>query len=158
VGGGGGVRGIAVVCALSWSCKCGTQKHSVEEVAGRGRLLIARVIPRPLSSPVGDRPIELVVQQIKEHSSFHAAAGMRAGGSVWCFQWRTAAPYWGLSVPFLFPLLLFVFPTALLWRRDHILTKRARAGRCPKCGYDLAGLNSGAFPECGKAAPPLPTT
>src|SRR5262245_55434305 len=58
------------------------------------------------------------------------------------WQWddpRSVLPRVLLVVPLWIPFLLFAFPTALLWRRDHILTraiKRARAGRCPKCNYD----------------------
>ena len=59
----------------------------------------------------------------------------------------TCIPLWILVV-------LSAVPTALLWRRDHILTKRARAGRCPKCNYDLSGLAAGAAcPECGPKPP-----
>ena len=42
-------------------------------------------------------------------------------------------------------LVLTALPTAVLWWRG-----RRRPGRCPECGYDLAGNTSGVCPECGR--------
>ena len=54
-----------------------------------------------------------------------------------------AVPYWLL-------LLLVAIPTALLFRRKR---SRHALGRCRRCGYDLAGNQSGRCPECGTVVP-----
>src|SRR5262245_5355066 len=61
------------------------------------------------------------------------------------WSWRLVADSNSLVVriPLWIPFLLCGIPTALLWRRDHVLTKRAR-GRCPKCDYDRSGLTHDA--------------
>jgi hypothetical protein len=72
---------------------------------------------------------------------------------LWKPLWRSDSSYYAIRIPLWIPFLLCAIPTALLWRRDHILTvggKRARAGRCPKCGYDRGGLTPDTpCPECG---------
>ncbi len=43
-------------------------------------------------------------------------------------------------------------PTVVIWIRDQSNLRRARNGNCVNCGFDLAGLSSGAvYPECGKS-------
>ena len=69
-------------------------------------------------------------------------AGVGVGGSTLYF----------VDVPLWCPALLFATPAFLLWR-SHIRTRRAirMASPCPKCGYSLTGLTTGApCPECGK--------
>lgn len=52
------------------------------------------------------------------------------------------------------PLLVAV-PTAYLWRRDLMASRRARAGACPSCGYNRLGLvPSAPCPECNAAVSP----
>ncbi len=53
--------------------------------------------------------------------------------------------YAGAVVPLWPPFLLCIFTIALLLRRSN----RSVVGRCPGCGYDLAGNTSGRCPECG---------
>ena len=48
-------------------------------------------------------------------------------------------------LPLWLPLLLIAAPTAWLWRTD----RRAKSWQCPKCRYDLRGLDGGVCPECG---------
>jgi hypothetical protein len=88
-------------------------------------------------------------------------AGLRKTGPQWDWsfaygRWdskRVAMTHWTIQSPLWIPFLLFAIPTALLWRRDHILTKRARANHCPKCEYDRVGLAAtDPCPECGTHA------
>ena len=49
-------------------------------------------------------------------------------------------------LPLWLPLLLIAAPTAWLWYPD----RRAKPWQCPKCRYDLRGLDGGVCPECGE--------
>jgi transposase InsO family protein len=94
----------------------------------------------------------------------YAASGYRSGPVVadrdrywWCVfggpatTIRAIIPLWLLLAPTL-------LATAAAWRLDAVARRRARAGRCPKCGYDRAGLAASAVcPECGSLpAEPAP--
>ena len=69
----------------------------------------------------------------------HAGSPPRSG-TVWI------VPLWA-------PFLLAAGATVLAWRLDTLARRRARAGFCPKCGYNRTGLAPGAVcPECGAAA------
>ena len=48
-------------------------------------------------------------------------------------------------IPLWLPLLLIATPTAYFWYTD----RRAKPWQCPKCRYDLRGLDGGVCPECG---------
>ena len=50
-----------------------------------------------------------------------------------------------LFIPLWLPLLLIAAPTAWLWWIDG----RPKPWQCPKCRYDLRGLDGGVCPECG---------
>ena len=54
-----------------------------------------------------------------------------------------------VAVDFHLPLgsvaILLTLPTAWLWYIDN----RAKPWQCPKCRYDLRGLDGGVCPECG---------
>ena len=50
-----------------------------------------------------------------------------------------------IGLPLWLPWLLIAAPTAWLWRTD----RRAKPWQCPKCRYDLRGLDAGVCPECG---------
>lgn len=55
----------------------------------------------------------------------------------------TSIPLWAFATP-------LALTTALLWRSELAARRRARAGLCPKCRYDLAANPNGApCPECG---------
>ncbi len=63
------------------------------------------------------------------------------------WQWR--AYRWGFCMPLWTLGATAGLPAAWLWRCD--LRARPRPGRCPSCGYSLAGLAEGSkCPECGK--------
>ncbi len=54
-------------------------------------------------------------------------------------------------IPSWLPFLLAALPTAFSWRLDALATRRAKAGKCPACSYDRAGLaRTAPCPECGK--------
>lgn len=60
-------------------------------------------------------------------------------------------------LPFIANTLLYAAIPLGLWLGIGPLRRRRRrrAGRCPRCGYDRAGLAAGAVcPECGHATPP----
>lgn len=65
-------------------------------------------------------------------------------------------------LPWWFLIALTAWP-GLVWIGHRIRTRPARRqarGLCRKCAYDLAGLDTGACPECGQSVPiaqfPLP--
>jgi hypothetical protein len=58
----------------------------------------------------------------------------------------TVIPLWAFAIP-------LAFTTALLWRSELSARRRARAGLCPTCRYDLSATPTGApCPECGTPA------
>ena len=65
----------------------------------------------------------------------------------------TLSPWWSVSVPYPHLLALFALPP-LLWLPGHVrrrgARRRAAAGLCPDCGYDLRG-SANRCPECGRA-------
>ena len=82
----------------------------------------------------------------KASGSVGVEFGAAEGASVqpW-FNWRGYAAIVPVEIPLWFPLLLIAVPTAYLWYTDH----RAEPWQCPKCRYDLRGLDGGVCPECG---------
>jgi hypothetical protein len=67
----------------------------------------------------------------------------------WCWSWRSGKD-WVVIVPLWVPAIGALVLTAVPWRLDALARRRARAGLCPKCRYDLRGLSVGApCPECG---------
>jgi hypothetical protein len=96
-------------------------------------------------------------------------AGVEVGGwsgdaLLWKPEWERAQKVWvsrprarsavqivGLSVrvPMYVPLLLLSLTTGLLWRANRLSIRRARAGQCRSCGYDLSGTPQ-RCPECGR--------
>ena len=68
----------------------------------------------------------------------------------WRLHWVSDDYERCLFLPLWIPILMTVLPTALAWRLDTLARRRAAAGKCVKCGYDLSGLTTGAAcPECG---------
>jgi hypothetical protein len=58
---------------------------------------------------------------------------------------RPSRTYLRVNIPLWAPFLLATTPTAFLWR----LSRPLRLGHC-SCGYNLAGLDDGVCPECGR--------
>lgn len=81
----------------------------------------------------------------RAHESFRLNTKPKA----WVLNSSGALPSYGyLSIPLWVPFLL-VFPwTALAWWKERV----PPPGRCRKCRYDLAGLESTICPECGTSA------
>jgi len=52
----------------------------------------------------------------------------------------------GFAINTLFYTAILALPLSVFPIRRHL---RARRGRCPKCGYTLAGLGAAPCPECG---------
>jgi hypothetical protein len=63
-----------------------------------------------------------------------------------------------VSIPLWIPLLPLLAATAAAWRLDAIARRRGRRGRCPACGYHLAGLSPAPCPECGHGPLLVPET
>ena len=57
------------------------------------------------------------------------------------YGWQSTMPAW-------LPAFTFATPPALWWRFRRRLRKRAAAGRCETCGYDLRA-SPDRCPECG---------
>ena len=55
-----------------------------------------------------------------------------------------------VTIPLWPAFLLIALPTAYLWQTD----RRAKPWQCPKCRYDLRGLDGGVCPECGHELKP----
>ena len=71
----------------------------------------------------------------------------------WWFGRNGSGPSSVYIIPLWPAVLLALLATAAAWRADSQHLRRARAGMCPACGYDRAGLAAGvACPECGAAA------
>ncbi len=94
--------------------------------------------------------------------------------------WLDISPYWGrlttwqtwvmlpryvrvsngststrIQLPLWLPFLATALPTAFLIHHHLRTTRRARAGNCPKCNYNLRGLPPTTLcPECGATPPP----
>ena len=75
----------------------------------------------------------------------------------WLPKRITTSPWPGIDavlVPLYIPFTLLALPTALLFHRDRRSVRWAIAGRCRRCGYNLAGLPpTTPCPECGRRAP-----
>jgi hypothetical protein len=63
-----------------------------------------------------------------------------------------ARPQSYIFIPIWMPLLLSAGVAAVGWR---LRGRKPRPDQCGHCGYNLAGLNGGPCPECGRA-PPIP--
>ncbi len=53
-----------------------------------------------------------------------------------------------IAVPYWFLILTLAIAPIYWWRKKRMQLKRV--GKCPSCGYDLTGNESGVCPECGK--------
>jgi hypothetical protein len=71
---------------------------------------------------------------------------------AWSFK-RLPVPRYGYTLyvlPMWVPTCIGLLATIVVWRRDSRLSKHERIGRCPRCGYNRAGIGrDAACPECG---------
>jgi hypothetical protein len=71
------------------------------------------------------------------------------------FNWNSSGyRVLSIGVPLWLCALASGVPAAFAWRRHRRRRRRERAGSCPRCGYDLAGIQPGdggriRCPECG---------
>jgi hypothetical protein len=78
-----------------------------------------------------------------------------APGLAWWFVWQNLPGWAWVWVPLWVPTVPPLIATGAAWRLDAVARRRARAGCCAKCGYDLRGLREGAVcPECGSPFSP----
>ena len=64
-----------------------------------------------------------------------------------------------IAIPLWMPTGLAFAATIVSWRYELRSRRRARAGLCPTCRYDLAATPTGApCPECGTPTPAAPPT
>ena len=66
--------------------------------------------------------------------------------AVWLPLYEASGQSWALVLPLWMPLIVFAIPTSILFYRDH----KPQPWQCPKCRYDLRGLEGGVCPECGE--------
>ena len=72
------------------------------------------------------------------------------------FRYSASRGGWTLTMSTWMPTLLtspLLIPFVILMHGSHRHRRRARAGRCVTCGYNLTGNVSGICPECGEAIP-----
>lgn len=68
----------------------------------------------------------------------------------WWFERYDTSAECGVAVPVWLMGACALVPTIVAWRSDARANRRERAGKCPKCRYDRAGLATHAVcPECG---------
>jgi hypothetical protein len=150
---------VACISVISLWDPDGMRCSGLEAAIPRGRVFLARVPPPvsslyPLIDPVVQLPRadrdELFARIFALEHAHDVISAVRDHGPGTPSYAKSGA-YWAISIPLWIAFALFATPTAILWWRDSVLTKRDRAGRCPKCGYDRHGLSSPtvACPECG---------
>jgi hypothetical protein len=97
----------------------------------------------------------LVLENRGKASPYPFVRVLPLASGAWLFNfYRNSSPGFSMTV---IPLWAFATPlaltTALLWRSELAARRRARAGLCPTCRYDLAATPAGApCPECGTPA------
>ncbi|HEX4793604.1 MAG TPA: hypothetical protein VH370_07430 [Humisphaera sp.] len=72
-------------------------------------------------------------------------------GQVRHYVLLPSSRFWGVTMPLWFIAAMFGVLPAIQWGRIHrarIARRRASAGLCAACGYDLRA-SSGRCPECG---------
>ncbi len=114
-----------------------------------GRLVVGQFGP-------GSNPAKFRILRAGSTPGFTRPPGWHSGETLTSFSsnWWFSGTKLGSFRVRAAPLWVLVAPTVVLtgaaWRRDAIARRRAMAGCCAECGYDLRGLREGAVcPECG---------
>ncbi len=135
---------VAWGLSIPWSWVLSWQRQSV--ILGHGELLWCAVGTAD-RFPVGPKP---------------TPTGIYWNGDDWEIDWWPETVSAGdpaklmpaklmlVSLPLWMPAALLAIASMISWRFDRA---GFRAGRCPRCGYDLTGNVSGSCPECGARRP-----
>ena len=111
-----------------------------ESSAGLSRRAVVRVVDATLDG----RLLRVRTAGLENHVVDVGTQKIVSSSLNWSTLLRWAV-YALLSLPALVGVVCFAQDQGLAWRRR----RRARAGECGACGYDLRGNVSGQCPECG---------
>ncbi len=131
---------------------------------GSGWQQIAWISPRRLwiafgdgRVAVGDPPVSRVgslgrVFTIQLKTGYHGS-DLHPFKLLWSFDPSTDPTRPAVFLPLWPVVAASVAATAIAWRLDTLVRRRAKMNLCPKCGYDRTGLatNDAKCPECGAA-------
>ena len=94
---------------------------------------------------------KVTYRRYNDELSFLGFAWERKTSNPWGFYW-VRRWHWSISVPYWFFTFIFAF-VPIIWFIGWLKCRRlAMVRKCPACGYDLTGNESGVCPECGVGA------
>lgn len=130
---------------------------------GRGAAVVGYSFDRPILSPVAvlpDYSPEFPQSVVSLHDPWKPDWIWRIESAQVVMSWASAGSNPGASARVRIravPMIYLVLGAAVVNIGIMAATRRYPAGRCRRCGYDLAGLAAGAMcPECGGGARPTP--
>ncbi len=151
---------------FTWQRRDGTDANQVRIAVERGKWEIFWHEKAPYES-IGN-PLAMIPRGLSVRHADDPGWGFRFGRPlpfIWTACEFTPRKYgwsWGIiSFPLTYAILALAAPTGWLWLGELRRRKKARAGCCRSCGYDLRGLEGvktdkegrqRRCPECGKPA------